>query len=26
VNNDGVVNILDLSFVSKHLPSGTVCH
>ena len=25
VNNDGVVNILDLSFVAKQLPTGTVC-
>ena len=26
VNNDGVVNIFDLAFVTQHLPAGTVCH
>jgi hypothetical protein len=25
VNDDGVVNVLDLSFVAKKLPAGTVC-
>jgi len=25
VNHDGVVNILDLSTVSRLLPAGTVC-
>lgn len=24
-NNDGIVNIRDLAFVSQHLPAGTVC-
>lgn len=26
VNGDGVVNILDLSFVAKQIPAGTACH
>jgi hypothetical protein len=26
VNNNGVVDINDLAFVSRHLPTGTVCH
>jgi len=26
VNNDGVVNISDLAFVTQHLLAGTVCH
>jgi hypothetical protein len=26
VNNDGVINVLDLAFVSANLPKGTVCH
>ena len=25
VNYDGIVNVLDLSFVAKQLPAGTVC-
>jgi hypothetical protein len=25
VNGDGIVNILDLSFVARQLPAGTVC-
>lgn len=25
VNNDGIVDIRDLSYVSKQLPAGTVC-
>jgi uncharacterized repeat protein (TIGR01451 family) len=24
-NNDGVVNIIDLAYVTQHLPAGTVC-
>jgi Dockerin type I domain len=26
VNGDGVVNVLDLAFVTSHVPAGTVCH
>jgi hypothetical protein len=26
VNGDGVVNVLDLSFVARQLPEGTTCH
>jgi len=26
VNHDGVVNVLDLSFVANRIPKGTVCH
>lgn len=26
LNNDGVINLLDLNFVTTHLQSGTVCH
>jgi beta-lactam-binding protein with PASTA domain len=26
VNNDGVVNVLDLSMVARALPAGTVCN
>jgi hypothetical protein len=26
VNNDGVINLLDLNFVTAHLPQGTSCH
>jgi hypothetical protein len=26
INGDGVVNVLDLAFVSAHLAPGTVCH
>jgi len=26
VNGDGIINILDLNFVTSHLPAGTVCH
>ena len=25
VNGDGIVNVLDLSFVAKQLPAGTTC-
>jgi hypothetical protein len=26
VNNDGVVNVVDLSMVARALPPGTVCN
>lgn len=26
INNDGVIDIKDLAFVTQNLPSGTVCH
>ncbi len=26
INGDGVINVLDLAFVSSGLPKGTVCH
>jgi hypothetical protein len=26
VNGDGIVNLVDLSTVSRQLPAGTVCH
>jgi hypothetical protein len=26
INGDGVINVLDLAFVSANLPKGTVCH
>lgn len=26
VDQDGVVTIIDLSFVARHVPAGTVCH
>jgi Dockerin type I domain len=26
INGDGVVNVLDLAFVSSHLAAGTACH
>lgn len=26
VNQDGYINVLDLAFVSSHLPKGLVCH
>ena len=26
INNDGIINVLDLAFISAQLPKGTVCH
>jgi hypothetical protein len=25
VNSDGVVNVIDLAFITSHLPAGTKC-